>query len=65
MKPIFIGITGGTGAGKSTVCTALVNKYSEKIGLIQLDDYFKPPMEVPKFNRHTNWEHLMPCSLIN
>ncbi len=57
MKPIFIGIAGGTGAGKSTLCTALVDKYPDKIGLIQLDDYFKPSAQVPKLEGHTNWDH--------
>lgn len=56
-KPIFIGIVGGTGAGKSTLCTALQNKYPNKIGLIQLDDYFKPSAKVPEFKGHTNWDH--------
>jgi len=57
MKPIFIGIAGGTGAGKSTLCTALMDKYPDQIGLIQLDDYFKPSAQVPKFEEHTNWDH--------
>lgn len=57
MKPIFIGIAGGSGAGKSTVCTALIDKYPEKIGLIQLDDYFKPEADVPTVGALTNWDH--------
>ena len=57
MKTIFIGIAGGTGAGKSTLCSALMDKYPEKVGLIQLDDYFKPSTEVPKFAEHENWDH--------
>lgn len=57
MKPIFVGIAGGTGAGKSTLCTALMDKYPDKVGLIQLDDYFKPSAEVPKYEGHTNWDH--------
>lgn len=57
MKPVFVGISGGTGAGKSTVCTALQDKYPNKIGLIQLDDYFKPSAEVPKFEGMGNWDN--------
>lgn len=57
MKPIFIGIAGGTGVGKSTLCATLQDKYPDKIGLIQLDDYFKPPDEVPKFEGHINFDH--------
>lgn len=57
MKPIFIGIAGGTGSGKSTLCAALQDKYPDKIGLIQLDDYFKPLADVPKLEGHINWDH--------
>lgn len=57
MKPIFIGIAGGTGAGKTTLCAALQNKYPDTIGLIQLDDYLKPPSEALKFEGMMNWEH--------
>ncbi|HEY4694395.1 MAG TPA: hypothetical protein VIH52_00270 [Candidatus Nanoarchaeia archaeon] len=57
MKPVFIGIAGGTGSGKSTLCTTLQDKYPDEIGLIQLDDYFKLSAEVPQFEGHTNWDH--------
>jgi uridine kinase len=57
MKIKFIGITGGTGAGKSTLCTALQNKYPDKIGLIQLDDYFKPAEEKPKVGDIISSDH--------
>lgn len=57
MKPIFIGVAGGTGAGKSTLCTALMDTYPEHIGLIQLDDYFKPADQVPQLKGHENWDH--------
>lgn len=53
----FIGISGGTGAGKSTLCTSLQNKYPDRIGLIQLDDYFKPPIEAPKIGDIVNFDH--------
>jgi uridine kinase len=53
----LIGISGGTGVGKSTLCTALLNKYPEKIGLVQLDDYFRPAKEVPKMKEYENYDH--------
>lgn len=53
----FIGITGGTGAGKSTLCSALQEKYPDTIGLIQLDDYFRPSVEVPMVNGHASWDN--------
>lgn len=57
IKPTFIAIAGGTGAGKSTLSTALMDKYPKEIGLVQLDDYFKPPAEVPKVGEHLNYDH--------
>jgi len=57
IKPIFIGIAGGTGAGKSTVCSALLAKYPSDIVLIQLDDYFKPAADIPRLNDMENWDH--------
>lgn len=53
----FIGITGGSGAGKSTLCTMLQDKYPDKIGLIQLDDYFKSPADKPKVGNLENSDH--------
>jgi len=53
----FIGITGGTGAGKSTLCDALQIKYPDIIGLIQLDDYFKPAEERPKVSEIISSDH--------
>ena len=57
MKPIFIGVAGGSGAGKSSLCTALMDKYPDQIGLIQLDDYFKPSGQVPILDGLENWDH--------
>jgi len=56
-KPIFIGITGGSGAGKSTVCDTLITKYPERIEAIRLDDYFKPKEEQPKIGDILNFDH--------
>ena len=53
----LIGIAGGTGAGKSSLCTTIMDKYPEKVGLVQLDDYFKPAAQVPKLFGHDNWDH--------
>ena len=41
-KPILIGITGGTGSGKSTIADALYSNFSnERITMIQQDMYYK------------------------
>src|SRR3989344_24614 len=52
----IIAIAGGTGAGKSTLCIALQDKYPE-IGLVQLDDYFKPAKDIATINGIENWDH--------
>ena len=57
MKPIFIAIAGGTGAGKSTVCYALWDKYPENILVVHLDDYFKQDGGAPVWNGMENWDH--------
>jgi len=57
MKSVFVGITGGTGAGKSTLCNALKAKYPNKIELIQLDDYFKPLDDKPIVGNIINSDH--------
>lgn len=41
MKPIIIGISGGSGSGKSTVSNGLKKHYGEKLTMIHFDDYYK------------------------
>lgn len=57
-KVLLIGVAGGSGSGKSTLCENLREKYSRVIGLVQLDDYYKPAGEIPTLNGMTNWECL-------
>ena len=41
-KPILIGITGGTGSGKSSIADAIYSSFSnECIAMIQQDMYYK------------------------
>jgi uridine kinase len=54
---ILIAVAGGSGAGKSTLCTKLIDAYPDKIGLVQLDDYFKPAAEVPYIRGYEVWDH--------
>lgn len=58
-RPILIGITGGTGSGKSTVSTEIF-KYidREDITIIEQDSYYKDQSELSLEDRiKTNYDH--------
>ena len=60
-KPILIGITGGTGSGKSTIADALYSNFSnERITMIQQDMYYKDQSHLSMEERvKTNYDHPM------
>ena len=60
-KPILIGITGGTGSGKSTIADALYSNYSkDRITMIQQDMYYKDQSHLSMEERvKTNYDHPM------
>ena len=60
-KPILIGITGGTGAGKSTIADALYSNFSkDRITMIQQDMYYKDQSHLSMEERvKTNYDHPM------
>ncbi|MGN0446993.1 MAG: uridine kinase [Acutalibacteraceae bacterium] len=41
MKPIIIGIAGGTGSGKTTLTNHLKNKFSDNVSVVYHDNYYK------------------------
>tara|TARA_B100001564_G_scaffold359473_1_gene381447 strand:- start:2553 stop:3173 length:621 start_codon:yes stop_codon:yes gene_type:complete len=41
MKNYLIGISGGSGAGKTTIVKSLVNYYENKTAVLELDSYYK------------------------
>ncbi|WP_130807195.1 uridine kinase [Senegalia massiliensis] len=58
-RPILIGITGGTGSGKSTVAQAIFNSLpKENILIIEQDSYYKDQSHL-NFNERTktNYDH--------
>ncbi len=58
--PIFIGVAGGTGSGKTTVARRIVERLEPgTIGLIQHDAYYKSWDELPKLEGHgwPNFDH--------
>ncbi|MFB0958756.1 MAG: uridine kinase [Clostridiaceae bacterium] len=60
-KPVLIGITGGTGSGKSTVANAIYNSFGEKsICMISQDSYYKDQSHLSFEDRvKTNYDHPM------
>ncbi len=58
-KPLIIGITGGTGSGKSTVCKAIrENIPAENIATLEQDAYYKDQTHLTFEERlKTNYDH--------
>ncbi|WP_195263679.1 MULTISPECIES: uridine kinase [unclassified Clostridium] len=58
-KPILIGITGGTGSGKSSIADAIYSSFSnECIVMIQQDMYYKDQSHLSMEERvKTNYDH--------
>ena len=58
-KPLLIGITGGTGSGKSTVAKAIYESLPKNsIAIIEQDSYYKEQSHLSKEERiKTNYDH--------
>ena len=41
MKPLIIGIAGGTGSGKTTLTNSLLKRFNGQVGVIYHDNYYK------------------------
>jgi uridine kinase len=57
VKTIFVGISGGSGAGKSSLTAQLMASEPDTYGFIELDDYMKKSEDVPKLRDRDNWDH--------
>ncbi len=59
MKPIFIGVTGGTASGKTTVSDAILERVGrERIAYIQHDSYYRDLSHLPlEERRKLNFDH--------
>ena len=58
-RPIFIGITGGTGSGKSTIAKEIYRHFGEDcIAMIEQDSYYKDQSHLSMEDRvKTNYDH--------
>lgn len=58
-KPVIIGVAGGSGSGKTTVCNKIYDYFSGKsIAMIEHDSYYKDQSEMSFEKRlKTNYDH--------
>lgn len=58
-RPIVIGITGGTGSGKSTIAREIIKKFDEScIAVVEQDSYYKDQSNLSMEERvKTNYDH--------
>ena len=60
--PLFIGIAGGSGSGKTTIAEALVEHFDDEVALVQHDAYYRHTPELSLEERsRVNYDH--PASL--
>lgn len=60
MKPVIIGIAGGTASGKTSISKRLIKAFegSQSIVIIRMDDYYKDQSTIPFEQRiTTNYDH--------
>lgn len=41
VKPLFIGVTGGTASGKTSLCKRIGERFQENIAIVSLDSFYK------------------------
>lgn len=53
----IIGISGGSGSGKSSLAISLLKKHPNECAILHIDDYFKKKEDAPKVGNFTDWDH--------
>lgn len=41
IRPLFIGVTGGTAGGKTSLCRRIAEKFPEGVAIISLDSFYR------------------------
>ena len=57
MHPTLIGISGGTGSGKTTLAKKLAEHFGDSIALIRQDDYYRNRTDMPRVGDEVNYDH--------
>ena len=58
MKPLVIGIAGGTGSGKTTLTNRIKHDFAEDVAILYLDNYYRAHDDIPIEERETiNYDH--------
>jgi len=59
MKPLIIGVAGGSGSGKSTVARKVAESLREiSVAFLDMDAYYRNMTHLaPEERRHVNWDH--------
>lgn len=57
MTPFFIGISGGSGAGKTAIAKALKKRLGKKSAIFHLDNYQRIGENIAKTGGMKNWDH--------
>ena len=58
MKPVLIGIAGGTGSGKSTFTNRIRDAFQDKVTILYLDSYYKAHDELTfEERKRLNYDH--------
>ncbi|MGC2241358.1 MAG: zeta toxin family protein, partial [Acidimicrobiia bacterium] len=57
-RPIFIGIAGGSGSGKTTIAETVIARLDNKVALVQHDAYYRHMPELSFEERaKVNYDH--------
>ena len=57
-KPVFIGIAGGTGSGKSTFTNRLKEAFGDRVSVVYYDNYYRSRDDLPfEERKKINYDH--------